>query len=103
VGIVHLMAQHRFRTRHRARLGISVQAPYRGIGVGEALLTALLDWAAAEPELERIELSVFAHNQRAINLYRKLGFVEEARLAKAYKLADNTYYDDVLMVKWVKP
>ena len=102
VAALNFGTQPRLRVRHRGRLGIGVQADYRGLGVGAALLQALLDWAAAEPELERIELSVFAHNERAIGLYRKLGFVEEARLQGAFKLADGTYYDDVMMVKWVK-
>jgi RimJ/RimL family protein N-acetyltransferase len=102
VGALNFGTQPRFRVRHRGRLGIGVQADYRGLGVGAALLQALLDWATAEPELERVELSVFAHNERAIGLYRKLGFVEEARLQSAFKLADGAYYDDVMMVKWVK-
>jgi RimJ/RimL family protein N-acetyltransferase len=102
VAALSFTTQSRFRLRHRGRLGIGVQASYRGVGVGETLLRALLGWAAVEPELERVELSVFAHNTRAINLYRNLGFVEEARLARAFKLADGGYYDDVMMVKWVK-
>jgi RimJ/RimL family protein N-acetyltransferase len=102
VGAVNFSTPARFRVRHRGRLGINVLAPYRGLGVGEALLRTLLTWATAEPELERVELSVFAHNQRALGLYRKLGFIEEARLRRAFKLADGAYYDDVMMVKWVK-
>ena len=102
IGVVNLMGQTRFRMRHRGRLGIGVQVPYRGQGIGEALLHALLEWAANEPELERVELSVFAHNQRALNLYRKLGFEEESRALRAFKLADGSYYDDVQMVRWVK-
>ncbi|MCX6029697.1 MAG: GNAT family protein [Chloroflexi bacterium] len=102
VGVLSFNTQTRRRLRHRGRIGLSVQAPYRGLGIGEALLKTLLDWAAAEPELERVELSVFAHNTRALNLYHKLGFVEEARLLRTVKLADGTYYDDVMMVKWVK-
>ena len=102
VGMVALQVQGRFRMRHRGRLGIGVQASYRRQGVGEVLLRTLLLWAEAEPELERIELGVFAHNARARNLYRKLGFQEEAHLSRAYKLADGSYYDDILMVKWVK-
>jgi len=101
-GILAFNTQNRFRTRHRGRLGISVQAPYRRLGVGEALLETLLTWAKVEPELERVELSVFAHNGRAISLYRKPGFQEEARLSRAFKLANGAYYDDVMMVRWVK-
>jgi len=102
IGAVNFNTQPRFRVRHRGRVGIGVQAAYRGLGVGAALLQTLLDWAAAEPELERVELSVFAHNEGAIRLYRKLGFTEEARLRHAFKLADGSYYDEIMMVKWVK-
>ncbi len=101
-GTVSFTTQNRSRMRHRGRLGISVNAAYRGQGVGEALMRTLLDWATAEPELERIELSVFAHNTRAFNLYIKMGFHEEARLLHAFKLSDSTYYDEILMVNWVK-
>ena len=87
----------RRRVRHRSRIGISVAGEYRGVGVGETLLRTVIDWAKQQPGLERLELSVFAHNTRAINLYRKLGFVEMARLPKAFKLGDGTYYDDVMM------
>jgi RimJ/RimL family protein N-acetyltransferase len=102
IGAVHCTTQPRFRVRHRGRVGIGVQAAYRGLGVGEALLQALLDWAVDESDIERIELSVFAHNEGAIRLYRKLGFVEEGRLPRAFKLADGSYYDEIMMVKWVK-
>jgi RimJ/RimL family protein N-acetyltransferase len=101
-GAANFSTQPRFRVRHRGRLGIGVQATYRGFGVGAALLQALLDWATAEPELERVELSVFAHNEGAIRLYHTLGFAEEARLQRAFKLADGSYYDEIMMVKWVK-
>jgi RimJ/RimL family protein N-acetyltransferase len=102
IGALSFTTQSRFRMRHRGRLGIGVQASHRGLGVGETLLRLLLAWATVEPGLERVELSVFAHNTRAINLYRKLGFVQEALLSHAYKLADGSYYDDIMMVKWVK-
>lgn len=102
VGLLNFLTQPRLRMRHRGRIGIGVQAPFRHLGVGETLLRILLEWATDEPELERVELSVFAHNVRAMELYRKLGFVEEARLMRAFKLADGSYYDDVMMVRWVK-
>jgi RimJ/RimL family protein N-acetyltransferase len=101
-GVISLSTQPRLRMRHRGRICIGVQRPYRGLGVGEALLRTVLEWAEAEPELERIELSVFAHNTRAMGLYTKCGFQEEARLGRAFKLSDGSYYDDIMMVRWVK-
>ena len=101
-GVLSFSTQSRLRLRHRGRLGIGVQIAFRGIGRRRELAPRRFAWAEAEPELERVELSVFAHNTRAMNLYIKCGFVEEARLLRAYKLADGSYYDDVMMVKWVK-
>ena len=48
----------------------------RGKGLGERLARAAIGRAWAEG-LERVELEVFASNERAIGLYRKLGFITE--------------------------
>lgn len=45
--------------------------------------------------LHRIELEVYAFNDRAIALYKKLGFTEEGRLRQAYKM--DGYHDIILM------
>jgi len=46
-------------------------------------------------KLHRIELEVYDFNERAIGLYKKIGFTEEGRLRQAYKM--NGYHDIVLM------
>ena len=45
--------------------------------------------------LDRIELEVFASNVRAVELYRRTGFVEEGRRRCARKL--DGVCDDILM------
>ncbi len=37
---------------------------------------------------------------RAIDLYRRLGFVEEGRRAKGIKIEPEQYVDEVLMGRW---
>jgi ribosomal protein S18 acetylase RimI-like enzyme len=43
--------------------------------VGTALLRTLLEWAEANPLIEKFGMEVVATNETAIRLYRKLGFV----------------------------
>jgi len=51
-------------------------APFaRGRGIGEALVTAVLEWAR-EAQASRVDLAVFESNQRALALYRRCGFVD---------------------------
>jgi RimJ/RimL family protein N-acetyltransferase len=81
---------------HRARLGIGVERAQRGRGLGSALLHAALAWARDGHELAWIDLSVFAHNHRAIQLYQRFGFIELGRVQDAYRV-DGTSVDDVHM------
>lgn len=79
-------------TRHVVGLGLSVHPDWRRRGVGRALLRAVLDWADAQPDVLRVELSVNARNTGALALYEECGFeregVRRAALRKAGKLLD---------------
>lgn len=81
--------------RHAARMGMGVLPAYRGAGLGRLLLQKTLD-AARATGIERVELEVFASNESAIALYRKLGFTVEGIKKNARKL-DGRYDDDVIM------
>lgn len=101
VGAVTLMGGALARTRHAARLEILVDPAHRGRGVGRALMTAALAWAEANPVLTKVGLSVFATNERAIALYRSMGFVEEGRRPREYRMEDGTWRDDILFYRFV--
>jgi GNAT superfamily N-acetyltransferase len=77
-------------------VGMMVAAESRGRGVGAALLTAAIDWARARG-LHKLALSVFPHNQAALALYRKFGFVEEGRLVRHVRRADGQLWDLIEM------
>ena len=76
-------------------LGMGVLPSHRGQGIGRRLLEATIE-GASKSGLEKIELSVYARNTAAINLYRKLSFEEEG-IKKRGRLADGIY-DDVLLM-----
>lgn len=58
-------------------------APFaRGRGVGDALIEAIISWAAEQAAV-RVHLAVFESNARAIALYRRHGFVDAGILDPA--------------------
>ena len=97
VGVCHFENEKLARLAHGGALGVGLVPGWRGVSLGRALLAALLDWARENPRIERVELACLATNERALALYRSLGFVEEGRKARLCKLEDGTYVDDVLM------
>lgn len=83
------------KTRHVGEIGLGVASSYREAGIGSELLGLAIAWATAQGLL-RLELSVFASNERALALYRKFGFAEEGR-RRAKFLIDGVYVDEVVM------
>ena len=77
-------------------IGMMVAAGWRGRGVGTALVAAAIDWARAR-ELHKLTLSVFPHNNAAIALYRKFGFVQEGWRSKHIRRADGELWDLIEM------
>ena len=90
------------RNRHTGSFFVQVRSTWRGRGVGRALIESLLAWARAHPSIEKVSLGVFATNAAAIGLYRSLGFVEEGRAVREFRLGPGRYVDDVKMYVWVK-
>lgn len=90
------------RTQHSGSFSLYILMEYREKAIGNLLLQTLTDWAEKNPVIEKITLAVFSNNERALNLYKKLGFREEGRCPKDMKLEDGTYLDSVLMYKFVK-
>lgn len=86
-------------TRHVATLDMFVVASHRGRGLGSALLAEAMRWARSFG-LERIELAVYPHNDAAIALYRRFGFIEEGRLVRHSKKSYG-YEDEILMAVWL--
>ncbi|WAS97418.1 GNAT family N-acetyltransferase [Nannocystis punicea] len=90
-------------TAHVVRLTIAVHEGHQSQGVGRALMNELLRWARSDPRVEKVELQVRSSNDRALALYRSLGFVEEGRKTRRLKIGPNAYIDDVYMALWVGP
>jgi putative acetyltransferase len=98
VGLGGLHGHENPRLAHQRELGMTVAAAAQGMGVGGALLEALVDLGERWLGLSRIELTVYDDNERALRLYRRAGFVEEGR-KRAYALRDGGYADVLVMAR----
>jgi RimJ/RimL family protein N-acetyltransferase len=76
---------------HGGVLGMGIVEEHRGKGIGEALIRAALA-QARQRGMTRVELTVRADNERAIALYRKIGFADEGVKRKAIRV-DGRYLD----------
>ncbi len=91
--IIRLPGKH----AHRACMGVALRKEARGMGLGEAVMRRTLELGVLRLRgLESVELSAFEYNARAIALYRKLGFVEFARVPRSAREGDE-YFEEVMM------
>jgi putative acetyltransferase len=74
VGQIGLEAMQNPRRKHVATLGMAVKDSCQGQGVGTKLLTSAIDFAENWLDIRRVELTVYVDNDKAIALYKKLGF-----------------------------
>jgi RimJ/RimL family protein N-acetyltransferase len=97
VGYVELSGGAFRRNARTAELVIGLAAAASGQGVGARLLTQAEAWARLHG-LHRIELTVMAHNTRAIRVYERHGFQAEGRRRECL-LVDGEFVDELYMAK----
>ena len=100
IGMAGLLIRSGAKESHKGFLwGMYVQPASRKSGVGQQLVSALLDFARSRVEL--VQLSVVQSNEPARRLYARLGFVEYGIEKNSLK-QDGQYYNEVLMAKDLK-
>ncbi len=88
---------HNRKQAHIGHLGsMYVRDAFRGAGVADALLSAVIDFAAGC--VEQVALTVNAENPRAIRFYERHGFRPYGRVPRAIRVGDR-YYDDLEMIR----
>ena len=85
------MAVHR-----KAMLGIGIVEPYQNKGYGSEAINWITDIGFRHLGLHRIAIGAMSYNERAVNLYQRLGFVVEGRKRGAVWF-DRQWYDMVDM------
>jgi RimJ/RimL family protein N-acetyltransferase len=79
-----------------ATMAAVIGEEHTGSGYGPEALRVLMRYGFAEMGLHRIELDAYAFNTRAIEVYRRLGFVEEGRRRESL-LHDGVFHDAIIM------
>ena len=98
VGIAGIGAVgEKYKVRHRAELGISVLKEYWGLGLGRAMAAACVR-CAKEAGYTQLELNAVAENERALALYRSLGFEEFGRNPRGFNSRISGYQELVYML-----
>jgi RimJ/RimL family protein N-acetyltransferase len=95
VGHLFLQRSKVERIKHVGELSLSVLKQYWGNSIGLRMIYDAIEWAK-QKEIAKLQLQVRCDNERAINLYKKIGFMEEGIIRRAIKV-DNVYFDEYLM------
>lgn len=85
------------RNRHTVYLVIGILQGFAGQGIGTQLFTQVEKWARTR-DIHRLELTVMVHNERAVNLYQKMGFEIEGVKKHSLRVNDE-YVDEYEMAK----
>ena len=85
------------RINHSLSIAIGILTDYQGKGIGTKLLNRVEAWAR-EHNKQRLELTVMVHNELAVKLYTKQGFIIEGTKKHSIKI-DNTLIDEYYMAK----
>ncbi len=83
------------RSRHISWLGIWVRREWWGRGIGTALMQKAVA-VAGDYGCKRLMLGVFSGNERALNLYRKIGFNVDLELTDIV-LVDGKWRNSIIM------
>ena len=86
------------RYAHRCQIGIALYHEFCSRGIGRKMIEVALE-RAKEAGYEQAELEVIAGNERAISLYKQLGFEEFGVFPDNIKYKDGSYADAVWMMK----
>ena len=78
------------RTKHVAALRIGVVEAFQSIGIGSALLNQAEQWCLSH-QIERLEASILAHNEKAKSLFEKHNYTCEGVRKSSFKLHDELF------------
>ena len=94
IGHVEVNLQGR-SMRHVGELNIVIKAEYRDRGIGTEMIKTIIE-ESRKAGLRVITLETFPHNQRAKNVYEKLGFKETGRIPDGF-YRKGKYIDTIIM------
>ncbi|CAM4349115.1 GNAT family protein [Paenibacillus phoenicis] len=97
VGYLAVFGGQANRTKHVGYIVVGITQAYSGKGIGTRLFQAAEAWRA-QTELTKFELTVMIPNERAVALYKKMGFEVEGVKRNSIRV-DGNYVDEYYMGK----
>jgi len=95
IGVFYMRHDGIKAMQHRkVDIGIVIQQEFQGKGYGSEAILWGTNWAFNVAGMHRVQIQCFEFNQRAIELYQKLGFKLEGRGREAF-WHDGRFWDDV--------
>jgi RimJ/RimL family protein N-acetyltransferase len=80
---------------HVGSIGMAIKKGFRDVGIGTEMMKVLID-QGRKMDLKVLTLSAFANNERAIHVYRKMGFKKTGQIPQKF-LKQGKYIDEVIM------
>jgi len=87
------------RNSHSCYLAMGILQNYSGKGIGKSLFSEIFDWGT-KTGIARYELTVMCHNEKALGLYKKMGFEIEG-IKKNSLFVNSRFVDEYYMSKVV--
>ncbi|MBB6283755.1 GNAT family N-acetyltransferase [Geobacillus subterraneus] len=97
VGFLAVIGGDVKRNRHSANVVLGVLEDYQGQGIATKLFHEAFEWAK-EVGISRLGLTVMKGNDKAFNLYRKMGFVLEGERIQSLRV-NGEFVDEYYMYK----
>lgn len=91
VGHIDIRPHQQLNTKHRVLLGMGVDRNFRKLKIGQLLLEFIVDYCRSEDSIAWIDLEVMENNMPAINLYRKLNFIEKQSIKDMFRIEDHSF------------
>lgn len=85
------------RIKHVASVHLAVKEAYHRQGIGKTLMEEVENWSK-ERAITKLELTVMAHNNSALQLFEKIGFQQEGKRLQSIML-NNSFIDEYIMSK----
>jgi RimJ/RimL family protein N-acetyltransferase len=100
IGMIGVVFPGRERQKHTAWIyWVWLKSEFRGKGYGKKMIQHSVDVAFERTNVIKINLQVVSSQEKAIMLYKKIGFVESGSQKKEIFL-DNEYLDFISMEKF---
>ena len=98
IGNLDLNGNQRSKLFHTGVVGMGIRLGWRGLGVGTALMNALMDWTSTNSYITLLWLEVYDSNEAGKLLYKKSGFEVCGRIENFFR-EDNELIDKITMVR----